>query len=361
MAAGLAPGNAAIHLAWARQLDLGGADPESELRAAALVDPRLAEPWLRLGLLAESRGDTKSAERFLLHGTAVSRQFLPRSVLTGFYFRQGNSAEFWHWARLSLEMSYGDRAPLFDLCWRMAGDPGEVYEKAVPRTHEVQLAYVEYLVARERFAAALGPAYDLIAAANSDARAVILQICDGLAIHSPAEALRLWNQACRVHLLPYEPVDPGANAAVVNAGFAHDPLQRGFDWKFLENPDISAVRLPAGGLRLSFSGHQPEAIDLLTQLLPVNPGSHYRLTVAYRTEAIPDPTGLLLGLEDGINRHPLQSTSLAAADQAGEAALAFDAPSSGVALIRFRYQRPFGSVRTDGRLTLRTVRIENQP
>src|SRR5258706_16323834 len=70
-AALLDPENAAVHLALGMQQDLAGKDPAPEFRAAAKLDPLVAEPWLRLGLLAESRGDPIEAERLLLHAADI--------------------------------------------------------------------------------------------------------------------------------------------------------------------------------------------------------------------------------------------------------------------------------------------------
>src|SRR5204863_219957 len=70
-AARLTPANAAVHLALGMQLEIAGQDPEFEFRTAARLDPLFAEPWLRLGLLAEARGDLPAAERLLLHAAGI--------------------------------------------------------------------------------------------------------------------------------------------------------------------------------------------------------------------------------------------------------------------------------------------------
>lgn len=357
-AARLDQGNAAVHIALGVQMELGGEDPAPEFRAATHLDPLFAEPWLRLGLLAESRGDLIAAERLLLHAAEIDHQLIPRSTLMNFYVRRNQLAPFWRWARLAFERAYGDSSPLFDLCWRMAADPAEVYEKAIPRTHDILRSYLAYLVFHGRLPAAAQPARDLMAQAAAGDRGLLLAYCDRLIDISPAEALWVWNEACRRGLLPYEPLYPEQLATVVNPAFTNEPLQIAFDWNVMDMQQISTARLPAGGIEFSFSGRQPEAVEMMAQTFPVLAGKSYRLTVEYQTEGIAGPTGLLVVAEDRKGGRQLGATALAASEGGGRQSFGFQSPASGLVTLRLRYQRPSGSVRAEGTLTVHSVRLE---
>jgi hypothetical protein len=355
----LAPGSAEVHIALGIQVDLAGLDPQLEFGEAARLAPFLAEPWLRLGLLAESRGDLPSAERLLLHAADIDHKQLPRFTLMNFYFRQGDTVRFWRWARLACERVYGDPATIFDLCWRMAAEPSEVYDKAIPRDHAILRAYTAYLVSRGRIPSAAQPARDLLAQASAEDRDLVLDYCDRLVDISPAEALSVWNAACSRGLLPYGPA--GHPVDLVNPAFAADPLQKAFDWKLVDAVQVPTARVPSGGMEFSFNGRQPESIELMSQTISIPARPNWRLIVEYQTERIASPSGLLITMEDRITRQLLANGSLPPSDPGIRQTVAFRSPASGLAALHFRYQRPLGSVRTEGTLTVRSVHIEAVP
>lgn len=356
-AARLDPRNAAIRLALGLQRDLAGDDPEPDFRAAADLSPYLAEPWLRLGLLAEARGDPQAAERYLLHAADVERLRQPRALLMSFYRRRGNADAFWRWARLAFERGYGDLSPLFNLCWQMAADPSDVYEKAIPRTHLMLRSYVSYLLSRVLVAQLTQPSRDLLAVATPKDADLLLPYCDRLLDRSPAEALAIWNEMCRRRVIPYLPLDPDRAPSLVNPDFRNDPLQHGFDWRIQPNSDIATTILPDGGLEYSFTGRQPQAALLLSQLTPVPAGRRRRLTIAYHTDRVVNPSGLHFEARDRAGA-TLAGGPLPASDTIRTYSIVFAGGLSGLTEVRLRYERPLGSVRTEGILVIQSVRLE---
>ncbi len=150
----------------ALELDYDGADSMPVLKRIASLNPLASAPRIQLGLAAEIHGDPDSAERWLLDAARVDRQFEPRWTLANFYLRRENPAEFWKWMRLALQVSYGDRRPAFDLCWRMSEDPREILTRAIPERHEVLAAYLAYLLEEHRLPAAAAVALKLAAAGD---------------------------------------------------------------------------------------------------------------------------------------------------------------------------------------------------
>jgi Tfp pilus assembly protein PilF len=61
--------------------------------------PRSSSAWIDTGLAAEEAGDYAGAERSLLEAARIDRQHLPAWSLANFYFRRGDPASFWPWAR----------------------------------------------------------------------------------------------------------------------------------------------------------------------------------------------------------------------------------------------------------------------
>ena len=131
----LEPENGEYLATLALQTEYAGQDSTPLWEEIARLNPRASAPRIRLGLAAELRGDPNQAERWLLEAFSIDRQFETRWTLANFYFRQSKSDEFWKWMRSALEMSYGDRAAAFDLCWQMSGASEEILKRAVPDRH----------------------------------------------------------------------------------------------------------------------------------------------------------------------------------------------------------------------------------
>jgi tetratricopeptide (TPR) repeat protein len=145
----IAPRNTEYLALRALQLNYDGADSRSLLEKIAALNPYSSAPRIRLGLAAEVSGDLASAERWLLEAAKVDHQFEPRWTLANFYFRAGDKNEFWKWMRAALEVSYGDRTPAYDLCWRVSDDAGEILWRGIPDRHDVVASYLMYLLQKK--------------------------------------------------------------------------------------------------------------------------------------------------------------------------------------------------------------------
>jgi hypothetical protein len=151
----LAPLDTAYLSLQALQVEYAGGDADALLERIARITPDAAAPRIRLGLDAEARGDTASAERWLLDAARVDHQFEPRWTLANFYFRQQKTDAFWTWIRAALEVSYGSRDAVFDLCWKASPDASVILARAIPdrpilNSHDVLAALVAYQVWKER-------------------------------------------------------------------------------------------------------------------------------------------------------------------------------------------------------------------
>jgi hypothetical protein len=221
----------------------------------------------RLALYAELSGDLDLAERGLLASAARSRMYQPRYLLAQFYFRRGNENAFWRWANRALDMAPDNVQPLLDLCWRTrpevtAGSP------------QIQRQWLTFLLRQHEDVAAYAQARRVAANATDGDRRVLLEYIDAALVKGEsAEALEIWNALCRGRLLPYA---PSGHDTVTNAAFARTPLGTGFDWR-VESVAGVVIAATDNGLRVGFSGTQPEMCTLVWQYLPLRPGEHYRV------------------------------------------------------------------------------------
>ena len=133
-----------------------------------------------------------------------------------------------------------------------------------------------------------------------------------------------------------------------------------FAWRLPSIDGISASREenPAG-LRLVFSGEEPEACAPLVRILPVRENTAYEFTVLYRTAGIQAGAGLAWHVR-GLDEADLMGApeSLASEDGA-QARLRFITPS-GCRLVRIalEYRRALGSTRIEGSIILRGAGLQ---
>ena len=331
----IAPRNTTYLATAALQNEYAGQDSREQWERMARLNPRLAVPRIRLGLAAELSGGATEAERWLLEAAAVDRQYETRWTLANFYFRQDRDA-FWTWMQAALEISYGDRKPAFDLCWRKSSSATEILERAIPRRAEVAAAYVWYLLG-ERHIDSVAPAALLLA--NVDAavgRDPLLAAVDALLDAGRArEAAEVWHAAGYV-----------ARSGILNPHFEEPRTGHGFDWRFARQDGVTHLSLDApAGHRVRLSGAQPESCELLRQVVGgLRPGTPYRLRWQHRSDGLPAVSGIEWRIAG-------RSAALASAE------LTFTAPAES-AVLELHYQRPRGEVRAEGSVDLLEVAME---
>ena len=329
-AVALLPDRAGYLLFRALQLDYDGADSTALLERAARLNPVSSTPRIRLGLAAETRGDDKGAEKWLLDAARVDRQFEPRWTLANFYFRRERKDDFWKWMRAALDVSYGDRSLAFDLCWRMTQDGNDILTRAIPPQHDVLAAYLSYVLDQRHDAA--GPvALKLAGMRNRSDVAQLEAACDLLlASGNIGDARELWKQ-----------LGHAQTGLIANGNFESEPRGHGFDWRFAPTPGVTGIPL-RGAYRILLSGKQPESCELLRQFVVLEPGKRYSLRWEMQTRGFASPTGL--------------TWNVSAAQMERADGIDFVAATA-LTPITLRYQRPTGQARAEGSIEIRSVSI----
>ncbi len=352
-AVALDPANGRYHAWLAELLDNEGQSPAAELDAAARLNPLDSRVWIRRGLNAEMNGNPAEGERLLLHAAGIDRLLEPRWTLMNFYFRQGNEDRFWRWAKESLAISYGDRAALFELCWKMRPDGPTIAARALPPSYPILKQFLQFLLAKGQVDQAGVLAEGIVSRAPEEDKAVFLDCLEQvLRGGNPLRAMKIWNGLCERRLLPFAPLDPAKGLSLTNGGFATFPSSVGFDWRMPANAELTAIRTQSPeGLRISLSGKQGDACPLLTQTLPLGPSRRYRLRFWFKTADIRPGAGLVL-VAPGVTGPDLQS------EDWREQTVDFVSGTEVGNSISFEYRRPLGRTHAEGSLWLRDVRLE---
>ncbi len=358
----LEPDNAAYYVRLAAAIP--EEDPAGSGRAlerAVALNPWDSRTWVELGLRAEADDDFGPAERFLLRAARVDQQFLPKWSLANYYFRRGDSGKFWFWARQAAGTAYGDLAPLFNLCWKVSSDAALIERRLDLRQADVEANYLAYLSAHNRMEPLLGMAMRLLRWNRAVDLPQLLSTSERLiADNRPNQAVQLWNGLAELHGIPFQELVPRSGSSLTNGDFIVFPTSRGFDWRL---PDVKGItaRLderPAG-LRISFSGSEPESCEIMTQFLPLMANSSYELRFLYLTEGISSTTGLGWRITDMIGSEVLAQGSILASEKESQSRLLFRTlAGSGMVRLTLAYQRVLGTTRIEGSLVLRKLRLK---
>jgi hypothetical protein len=195
-----------------------------------------------------------------------------------------------------------------------------------------------------------------------------LAACDRLiADGSDSQALQIWNGLATLHEIPYGALHPDAGQSLTDGDFKMLPTSRAFAWRSPTTDGIAAFlaehRADAvGGIRIGFSGRQPENCEVLAQYLPVMENSKYEMRFRYRTSGISPEAGLAWRVTDFQGAVTLAHGEDLASDNEKEDRLTFRT-STGNRLVRLAlvYRRALGTTRIDGSITLRKVEVFPSP
>jgi hypothetical protein len=136
------------------------------------------------------------------------------------------------------------------------------------------------------------------------------------------------------------------------------PLLRGFDWRLpaVEGVSVSRLEQPSG-VRVLFTGNNPEQSEPLLQWLPAEPGVAYAFTWRHSTRDIPSGAGprwVVSAEAGGI----LGESDHLWSDGGAAGRLVFVAPA-GCRVVRLAlvYQRAPGTSRFSGSVSLSELRV----
>jgi hypothetical protein len=329
-------------------------------RRAVALNPWDARSWIELGLSAEAQGDATSATQYLLRAAEVDKEFLPRWTLANYYFRHDDLAMFWFWSKQAAAMVYGDALPMFRLCGKVEED-GKLIDRLEIRNPNVRAGYLSYLLDQNRVDL-IAPAVHRLLEQNREADVPLLSAaCERLlqAGRVP-QAAEIWNRLADAGRVPFKtPAGEGAQL-LANGGFAVPPASLGFDWRLpvVEGIGVSREESPLG-LRITFSGRQPQDCEALAQLVPLRSQTPYQLSFVFRTHGVPGGAGLAWRIADAATGAVLREGPSLASEAEAPAHLSFETPvECRLVRLSLRYRRTPGTTRMEGFLVLRNVALE---
>lgn len=329
------------------------------LKRAVALNPSDARSWVELGLRYESEGNQSLAEECLLRAAKEDKQYLPRWTLANYYFRRNRIDRFWFWAKEAAGMAYGDSAALFRLCGSVAED-GALIDRLDIRRPEVRAAYLGYLLRQNRLELIRPASKHLLKGTRASDVPLLLTACDRLLeSNNVGDALEIWNGLANEHRIPFARIHPAEGTILTNGDFRVPPTSQGFDWRLPRIDGVSVSSDDRGGLRLTFSGSQPENCEPLVQFVPVQENSDYELEFKYQTYGIAVGSGLEWRITDLHGGKTLADAgSLPSAEREESRKVSIVTPV-GCQFVRvaLSYRRVSGTTRIDGGVVLRKVEL----
>lgn len=312
-----------------------------------------AQADIELGLQYEASGDYGRAEKQLLEAYSIDHTYLPRWSLANFYFRRGNLPQFWIWAKSAAAMPSDDIGALLELCWHAAPNAATITGAILNDKPEFLRQYINFLLAKDQLQTAAEIAPRMVQAGDPQSDLpVMFSVVNGLVQGADSsDALTVWRLLVSRNWTVADSTTPN------NANFARVPLPVRFDWTLPEYKGLHSWPGPSG-LRIEFSGSEPEDSLIAEQAVVLKPGN-YALSFDYRTADIPPSTGIRWQVLDARSKLLLAESNDLSKDPLDTPEVEFSVPpDSSLLILRLGYKRTLGTVRVSGTLNVDRVQIQ---
>jgi tetratricopeptide (TPR) repeat protein len=266
--------------------------------------------------------------------------------------------------RTASAASWEYRLPGISLCWQATHDVDRMVAVALPRNKEIYGDFLRYLVVRRETAAADKMWSHLVALHEASAPKVGFLYLDSLLEqHRVADAARAWQELAIISPEVSSHLPQDGNL-VINSGFEQEILNGGFDWR-ISPPDSVAVEETAEEF---YKGEHSLAVSFATsttgnagvlQLIPVEPGASYSLSLAYKAEELEGAHGISVVVSDASTGKPLTATDeILGSNPWREISRSFCTDPS-TALVSLELKRPAGTL-IRGKILIDDVRMVKQ-
>jgi tetratricopeptide (TPR) repeat protein len=289
-AVSLSPGNPRDHQVLGALLeahdDLAAAIPHYQ--TAVRLRPEDYVLWMQLARGQELEGNSEAAVDSGRAAVSFAPFYAqPHWQLGNIMVRAGRSEEGFSELRLAGVSDPALLPSIIDLAWQIShGDVDFVKRATAPQTSQAYLALGEYLKKRKNVTEAVA----MFSAAGHESEATLARkqyVRELINAGNFKEAHQLWT------------VDREANAdkstgMLIDPGFEEESdLNESFGWSAIYTAKATTLSLdnsnPNEGetsLRVDFNGENNPAAPIISQLVLVQPRTHYQFHVAFRTDGL---------------------------------------------------------------------------
>jgi len=279
----------------------------SEYEQAALSRPDDYVLWLSLARARELNGDPAGAVSAARQAVPLAPYYgEPHYQLGNILLRAGQREAAFNELRLAGASNPTLMPGIIDLAWRVSNGNVEFVTRAIaPGSPSAYLALGQYFRQREAVGAAIAMYTAAGNAADEDRNSYPREL---IATKRFRDAASLWAVVRGAAVAPGVMIDPGfeqeSNLDGPGFGWGLGEKRQGFHLAL----DTNNPREGRSSLKVDFSGDSDPSSPVISQLVLIEPGSHYQLGFAVRSESIVSGGPPLLAVIDADAGKPLKQS-----------------------------------------------------
>jgi tetratricopeptide (TPR) repeat protein len=309
----LSPGNADYRHRLGRYFAFVAGDPQSAIdsyRAAVALNPHDAHYWFDLAAACQVSGDI-AGQRAALDRALQAEPTAPDVAweAANFFLIDGDIDRALREFRVVIENDNELAGAALHACWRVRPDPDALLRDVVPARTGSLIGFLTILTSQHETEGAI-KTWERLAQLHEkfQNRYLYEYVRYLIEVHRPDAAMSAWEQtADALGLSAYLPTEDNL---VVNGNFSLDILNGGFDWTYVDRPEVSKVLDPSDfhqghrSLFLNFEG--PPINDAgISQLIPVQGATTYDFSAYYKSADFEGAGGPQIVLRDAYTGAPL--------------------------------------------------------
>jgi len=309
----LSPGNADYRHRLGRYFAFVVGDPQSAIdsfRAAVALNPHDAHYWFDLAAAYQVNGDL-AGQRAALDRALQAEPTAPDVAweAANFFLIDGDIDRALREFHVVIENDNGLVDAALHTCWRVRPDPDALLRDVVPARPDSLISFLTILTSQRETEGAI-KTWERLAQLHEkfQNRYLYEYVRYLIEVHRPDAAMSAWEQTADVlGLSGYLPTDDNL---VVNGSFSLDILNGGFDWTYVDRPEVSKVLDPSdfhqGRRSLSLTFEGPGINDAgMQQLIPVHGATTYDFSAYYKSADFEGAGGPRIVLRDAYTGAPL--------------------------------------------------------
>lgn len=312
----LSPGNAAYRHLLGRYFALVAGDPQSaidSLRSAVALNPHDAHYWFDLAGADQVTGDL-AGQRTALERALQAEPTAPDVAweAANFFLVDGDIDRALREFHVVIANDDSLANDALRTCWRVRPDADALLREVVPARPDSLISFIGLLRNKQETDAAI-KTWDRLAQLREkfQNRYLYDQVRYLIEVHRPDAAMSAWEQTADT--LGLSAYLPSEDNLVVNGDFSLDVLNGGFDWTYVDQPEVQKVLDPSEfheghrSLSLTFEGAGIRDAGI-SQLIPVHGATTYVFSVHYKSKEFQGAGGPEIVLRDAYTGVPLYAS-----------------------------------------------------
>jgi tetratricopeptide (TPR) repeat protein len=305
----LVPGNAEFHDLLGLQLSASDQDNDraaASLRTAVMLNPNRARYWLDLAAVYQVTGDIEKQNEAVQNALdAEPGDAEVRAEAALFFLVAGNADRALPLFRQALVQNPEAAATILAACWRETRDANLILTSVIPDNPQLELQFLGMLTQQNESSPAR-QVWQYVMASHRPFQPGLSFFYFNYLLneHDVAGFGQAWRDLAGVapSLQSYLPNEN----LIVNPGFEQHLLNSGRDWRYEPADHISAgiddavAHSGSRALSLSYDGN-PGYDAGWKQLIPVEPGAEYELSVWIKSENIISSSGPRVAIVDAYS------------------------------------------------------------